>query len=44
MQKNWIDNLKDSFAGVFGGDEKKAPPAIELGAPNTDKLKQQPQE
>jgi hypothetical protein len=40
MQKNWIDNLKDSFAGVFGGAKKTEEVApLDLGVPNADKLK-----
>ncbi len=37
MQKNWLDNAKDSFSGLFGGDKNKNPetPApLELGKPD----------
>ena len=41
MQKNWIDKAKDNFAGIFGGGAKKEEvPAIELGRPTANLLKE----
>ena len=37
MQKNWLDNAKDAFSGMFGGDKNKnaeEPAPLELGKPD----------
>ena len=35
MQKNWLDNAKDAFSGMFSGDKNnEAPAPLELGKPD----------
>ena len=31
MQKNWVDNAKDAFSGLFGGNKKEETTPLELG-------------
>ena len=37
MQKNWLDNTKDAFSGIFGGNKDKVaeePAPLEFGKPD----------